>query len=183
MKVFDPESWNVWASGYDVLSAEEPAADFLQLDRISLHRRQPRSRRTRHQLRRQYRPAGHQSRSGWLAVHAGVSDFGCCRRRGLCRGSYSSEPLSNGRKRGNGCRIEVDMVTGTAALDGFHGFASCAGRESATWEDLLLNGQIACYNIYPTADGRWMSMANFEDKFWRTFCNTVGREDWIWRTV
>jgi crotonobetainyl-CoA:carnitine CoA-transferase CaiB-like acyl-CoA transferase len=50
---------------------------------------------------------------------------------------------------------------------------------SVTWEDLMLNGQVACYNLYPTMDGRWMSVGNLEEKFWVNFCRVIGREDWI----
>src|SRR4029078_3858314 len=35
------------------------------------------------------------------------------------------------------------------------------------------------YNLYPTADDRWMTVGNVETKFWENFCRTVGHEDWI----
>ncbi len=81
-------------------------------------------------------------------------------------------------ERSSGARIEVDMVSGTAALMGFMAAPTVLGRMPAAWEDLLLNGQIACYNLYPTADRRWMTMGNVEDKFWINFCRTVERPDW-----
>jgi crotonobetainyl-CoA:carnitine CoA-transferase CaiB-like acyl-CoA transferase len=82
-------------------------------------------------------------------------------------------------ERAHGVRIEVDMVTGTAALMGFMAAPAALARQQVSWEDLLLNGQVACYNLYPTADGRWLTMGNLEEKFWRAFCEKVGREDWI----
>jgi alpha-methylacyl-CoA racemase len=82
-------------------------------------------------------------------------------------------------EHGRGERIEVDMVSATASLMGFAASPAALASMPATWEDLMLNGQIACYNIYPTADGRWISMANFEEKFWLSFCNAVDRKDWI----
>jgi crotonobetainyl-CoA:carnitine CoA-transferase CaiB-like acyl-CoA transferase len=80
-----------------------------------------------------------------------------------------------------GDRLEVDMVSGTAALMGFMAAPAALGRQSVTWEDLLLNGQVACYNLYPTADRRWITMGNVEEKFWINFCRTVEREAWIGR--
>jgi crotonobetainyl-CoA:carnitine CoA-transferase CaiB-like acyl-CoA transferase len=80
---------------------------------------------------------------------------------------------------GQGRHIEVDMVTGTAALMGFMAAPAALAGKTVSWTDLLLNGQVACYNLYPTADGRWMTMGNVEAKFWRTFCSAVNREDWI----
>src|SRR5262249_1417327 len=56
--------------------------------------------------------------------------------------------------------------------------AALAGK-NVSWADLLLNGQVACYNLYPTADGRWMTMGNVEAKFWRSFCHAVSHEEWI----
>jgi crotonobetainyl-CoA:carnitine CoA-transferase CaiB-like acyl-CoA transferase len=43
----------------------------------------------------------------------------------------------------------------------------------------LLLGGAACYNLYTTADRRWVALAALEQKFWRRFCNAVGRDDWI----
>ncbi|MGH7720511.1 MAG: CaiB/BaiF CoA transferase family protein [Gemmatimonadaceae bacterium] len=82
-------------------------------------------------------------------------------------------------ERGHGEHVEVDMVSGTASLMTFIAAPFVLGGRSLTWDDLLLNGQVACYNLYPTSDGRWMSMGNLEDKFWISFCNAVGRESWV----
>ncbi|WHY78670.1 CaiB/BaiF CoA-transferase family protein [Neobacillus sp. WH10] len=43
----------------------------------------------------------------------------------------------------------------------------------------VLNGSIISYAIYETLDGRYMSLAALEPKFWRNFCLAHGREDWI----
>ncbi|MDT3700031.1 MAG: CoA transferase [Thermincola sp.] len=42
-----------------------------------------------------------------------------------------------------------------------------------------LNGHIAAYNIYETADGRFISLGAVENKFWQNFCHAVGKSDWI----
>jgi len=42
-----------------------------------------------------------------------------------------------------------------------------------------LNGSIISYAIYETQDKRFMSLAALEPKFWRNFCLTHGRENWI----
>jgi alpha-methylacyl-CoA racemase len=44
---------------------------------------------------------------------------------------------------------------------------------------MLLTGAQACYNVYATADGRYMTLGALEPQFWRAFCLTVGREDWV----
>ncbi|HEX9461722.1 MAG TPA: CoA transferase [Alphaproteobacteria bacterium] len=42
----------------------------------------------------------------------------------------------------------------------------------------LLNGGAACYQIYRAADGRFVTLAAIEEKFWRNFCDAVGRPEW-----
>jgi crotonobetainyl-CoA:carnitine CoA-transferase CaiB-like acyl-CoA transferase len=41
-----------------------------------------------------------------------------------------------------------------------------------------LGGEAACYNIYKTADGAYLTLAALEQKFWYTFCEAVERPDW-----
>jgi crotonobetainyl-CoA:carnitine CoA-transferase CaiB-like acyl-CoA transferase len=45
----------------------------------------------------------------------------------------------------------------------------------------LLNGGVPCYNVYRTADGRWLAVGALELKFWERLCRTLGREDWASR--
>jgi crotonobetainyl-CoA:carnitine CoA-transferase CaiB-like acyl-CoA transferase len=44
-----------------------------------------------------------------------------------------------------------------------------------------LNGGAAFYNIYPTKDRRFITLAALEEKFWRNFCLAVGHAEWISR--
>jgi crotonobetainyl-CoA:carnitine CoA-transferase CaiB-like acyl-CoA transferase len=43
----------------------------------------------------------------------------------------------------------------------------------------LLSGGAACYQIYRTADDRFVSLGAIEEKFWAEFCRVMGRPDWI----
>jgi alpha-methylacyl-CoA racemase len=45
----------------------------------------------------------------------------------------------------------------------------------------LLNGGAACYQVYRAADGRFVTLAAIEEKFWRNFCEAVGRVDLVTR--
>jgi crotonobetainyl-CoA:carnitine CoA-transferase CaiB-like acyl-CoA transferase len=38
----------------------------------------------------------------------------------------------------------------------------------------VLTGAAACYRIYETADGRWLTVGALEPKFWRRLCELVG---------
>jgi crotonobetainyl-CoA:carnitine CoA-transferase CaiB-like acyl-CoA transferase len=44
-----------------------------------------------------------------------------------------------------------------------------------------LNGGAACYQVYRTADARFVTLGALEAKFWANFCRALGREDWIAR--
>ncbi len=46
---------------------------------------------------------------------------------------------------------------------------------------MLLSGQLACYNVYQTADGDYMTLAALEPQFWQAFCAAVGRPEWVAR--
>ena len=43
----------------------------------------------------------------------------------------------------------------------------------------VLNGNIVSYAIYETSDKRYISLGALEPKFWRNFCHSAGRPDWI----
>ena len=37
----------------------------------------------------------------------------------------------------------------------------------------------ACYTLYETADRQWLAVGALEEKFWRAFCDRLGRPDFI----
>jgi alpha-methylacyl-CoA racemase len=43
----------------------------------------------------------------------------------------------------------------------------------------LLTGGAACYRIYETADGRYLTVAALEPKFWRNLCDLLERPDLV----
>src|SRR5262249_48591227 len=44
-----------------------------------------------------------------------------------------------------------------------------------------LTGGLACYRVYATADGRYLTITPVEPKFWRRLCELIGREDLVER--
>jgi crotonobetainyl-CoA:carnitine CoA-transferase CaiB-like acyl-CoA transferase len=42
----------------------------------------------------------------------------------------------------------------------------------------FLNGALPCYNLYETADGKWLSVACMEPWFWRNLCAVLGCEEY-----
>lgn len=76
-------------------------------------------------------------------------------------------------RTGHGARIVVSMTHGS------HRFV--AHRLSGEPVPRLLTGGAACYAIYETADGRHLTVAALEPKFWRNLCDLLGRPDLIER--
>jgi crotonobetainyl-CoA:carnitine CoA-transferase CaiB-like acyl-CoA transferase len=74
---------------------------------------------------------------------------------------------------GHGRRIEVSMTHGAHRL--------AAHRVSGDPLPRLLTGGLACYRIYTTADGRWLTVGALEEKFFRRLCELIGREDLVER--
>ncbi len=72
-------------------------------------------------------------------------------------------------RTGEGARIVVSMTHGAHRL--------AAHRLAGEPVPRLLTGGVACYRIYETADGRHLTVAALEPKFWRNLCNLVDRPD------
>jgi len=78
-----------------------------------------------------------------------------------------------------GRHISVSMLDGTTSLMSFTAAPAAIAGQPTSWADLMLNGQVACYNLYPTSDDRWISVGNLEKKFWTTFCQVLDQPEWI----
>jgi crotonobetainyl-CoA:carnitine CoA-transferase CaiB-like acyl-CoA transferase len=76
-------------------------------------------------------------------------------------------------RTGRGRRFEVSMTHGS------HRFV--AHRLAGEPLPRLLTGGAACYRIYATADGRHVTVAPLEDRFWRRLCELLGRADLVQR--
>ncbi|MDT8421434.1 MAG: CoA transferase [Desulfuromonadales bacterium] len=84
-------------------------------------------------------------------------------------------------KTGQGCFIDVSLFEMALSWQSFAlTAASRPGQQFGRGRDLLTGGA-ACYQIYRTADERFVALGAIEKKFWETFCITVERPDWIER--
>ena len=53
----------------------------------------------------------------------------------------------------------------------------------ATGGRAKLHGGLACYGVYPTRDGRWLTVAALEPKFWANLCARLDRPQFVpWQT-
>ena len=87
--------------------------------------------------------------------------------------------LFGAERSGRGRYIDVAMADGVLAHEIFLlGALEDHGAVAPRGEDLLTGG-VPCYGVYATSDGRWLAVGALEPKFWRTLCETLGREDLV----
>jgi alpha-methylacyl-CoA racemase len=68
------------------------------------------------------------------------------------------------QRTGVGCSLDLSIL---GAARAWSLFPATADLESA------------CYTMYETSDGRWLALGALEAKFWRGFCERLGRPDMI----
>lgn len=80
-----------------------------------------------------------------------------------------------GRNRaGEGRMIDVSMTEGVMALLPLFATAYLNTGEVPQPGRSALDGGLPCYNMYETSDGKHVTLAALEYKFWHTFCTRVG---------
>lgn len=85
--------------------------------------------------------------------------------------------LVDARASGKGRLVDVSMTDGVMAHAIFPLTEVLArGRVRPRGEDLL-TGQVPCYGVYRSADGRYMAVGALEEKFWNMLCDTLERPD------
>ena len=82
-----------------------------------------------------------------------------------------------GRERsGRGAHVDISMCEGSLALLAAEIGSVAAGGDSPTRGQATLNGGLACYAVYRTADDRYISVGALEPKFWLAFNQAIGRK-------
>jgi crotonobetainyl-CoA:carnitine CoA-transferase CaiB-like acyl-CoA transferase len=77
---------------------------------------------------------------------------------------------------GRGRHVDISMTEGALALLAAEiGNLDC-GAPNPTRGQETLNGGLACYGVYATAGGRYLSLGALEPKFWAAFNEAIGRE-------
>jgi alpha-methylacyl-CoA racemase len=82
-------------------------------------------------------------------------------------------------RTGRGTRLDVAASDGVLALmsqqiDEYLAIGTLPGPGSN-----ILTGRYACYDCYPTRDGRWLSVGVVEPHFWANLCKALGLERFI----
>ncbi|MBF0100497.1 MAG: CoA transferase [Desulfobacterales bacterium] len=82
-------------------------------------------------------------------------------------------------KTGIGQYIDISMTDGMVGLLPLPlSFLQFTGKEPERSEGLLSH-RYACYNVYETADGRYLSLGAVEYRFWQKICEVFGVKEYI----
>jgi crotonobetainyl-CoA:carnitine CoA-transferase CaiB-like acyl-CoA transferase len=82
-------------------------------------------------------------------------------------------------RTGRGQFLDISMAAGVLACLPMQLAEFFFTKESPKRDKAILLGYYACYNIFETKDGKYMSVGALETKFWENFCTAMGRPDWI----
>jgi crotonobetainyl-CoA:carnitine CoA-transferase CaiB-like acyl-CoA transferase len=82
-------------------------------------------------------------------------------------------------KTGEGQYLDVAMHDGVISWLSIHAGRYFMDKELPKRGEMHLSGRYACYQVYPTKDGRHISLGALEPKFWKKFCEATGRKDLI----
>ncbi len=74
------------------------------------------------------------------------------------------------QRSGKGQYIDISMTDGSFSLLTLAFTMRQLTGQSPKRSDFLFSHRYACYNIYQTADGRYISIGAVENRFWRVLC-------------
>jgi alpha-methylacyl-CoA racemase len=179
IETFRPGAVDRWGIGYEVLKAINPQLVYCSLSGYG--QSGPYRDRAAHDL-------NYLALSGLLAVNgtAGgppippgvqIADLSGAM---LATIAILSALVERG-KSGQGKYLDVGLFDGALSWAGtLIGGAHAAGATVARGE-MQLNGGMACYNVYATRDGKYLTIGAIEPHLWAVFCKAVGREDLVAR--
>ena len=88
--------------------------------------------------------------------------------------------LERGRT-GRGTSIDISMAESAMTVNLFNMALTDIPGESFAARGRMLSGRYPFYNVYATKDRRWLALGAIEGKFWRRFCELIGRADLVGR--
>ena len=104
-----------------------------------------------------------------------VSDYAA----GLQAAGMILAALLRRERQGMGCFIDTSLFETVLSWQSFGQAGIQRPERPLEPGRSLITGGVACYQIYRTADEKFVVLGALEEKFWQAFCQTVGRPDWL----
>jgi alpha-methylacyl-CoA racemase len=83
------------------------------------------------------------------------------------------------QRSGTGTWLDVSVTDGALGLMALTVDEQLATGVPQHARSGLLTGRYACYDVYRAADGKWLTVAAIEPKFWANLCRLLDLERWI----
>jgi crotonobetainyl-CoA:carnitine CoA-transferase CaiB-like acyl-CoA transferase len=94
--------------------------------------------------------------------------------------AFSILAALNARQRtGRGQYIDMAMSDGVMSLACLPASDYFVSGNPPRPGEYFLNGKLPCYNVYATADDKWLSVACMEPWFWKKLCQALDCEEFI----
>ncbi len=87
--------------------------------------------------------------------------------------------ITHREKTDEGQYLDVSMLDGVISWLSMYAGKYFFDETLPKRGEMLSTGGFACYQVYPTRDGRYMSLGALEHNFWKNFCEMIGRKDLI----
>jgi len=82
-------------------------------------------------------------------------------------------------KTGTGQYIDISMTDGAFSLLSLQLYLQQKEGRAPERGDNRLAHRYACYNVYPTADGRYLAVGAVERRFWKALCETLALSELV----
>lgn len=83
------------------------------------------------------------------------------------------------QRSGRGRYLDISILDSITALMALPLAEWWTGGAVPQRGEMLLTGKQACYGVYETADGAYVTLAALEPHFWAAFCEAVDRREWL----
>ncbi len=81
-------------------------------------------------------------------------------------------------KTGEGQHVDISMTDSAMPFATLIHAQAWAENKNVERENFQLSGALANYNVYETADGKFVALGALEPKFWICFCDAVQKPEW-----
>ncbi len=98
-------------------------------------------------------------------------------------GSYAAvngclAALLHCQRTGEGQHVDISMTDAVMPFATLINATAWADNRDIERGNFQLSGALANYNVYESADGKFVALGALEPKFWITFCEAVGKPEW-----
>lgn len=82
-------------------------------------------------------------------------------------------------RSGEGQYLDISIADSVMSLSAAPLYLCRKDPDSVRRSRNLFSHEFACYNVYPTADGRYIAVGALERPFWERLCRVLGLEEYI----